>query len=42
MQAGLMPGDLITHFAGEPVDARIAEDIPPFNQLTTPFLPEEN
>ncbi len=35
MQAGLMPGDLITHFAGEPVDARIAEDIPPFNQLTS-------
>ena len=35
MEAGLKPGDLITHFSGVPVDARIPEDIPPFNQLTS-------
>ena len=33
-QAGLVPGDLITHFAGKKVSARIPEDIPLFNQIS--------
>ena len=33
-QAGLIPGDLITHFAGKKVSARIPEDIPLFNQIS--------
>jgi membrane-associated protease RseP (regulator of RpoE activity) len=32
-QAGIKPGDLITHFAGQKVNARIPEDIPLFNQI---------
>jgi len=32
-EAGFLPGDLITHFSGQPVQARIPEDIPPFNQI---------
>ena len=33
-QAGLIPGDLITHFAGKKVSARIPEDMPLFNQIS--------
>ena len=33
-KAGLAPGDKITHFAGQPVNARIPEDIPLFNQIS--------
>ena len=32
-QAGILPGDLITHFAGQKVNARIPEDLPLFNQI---------
>ena len=32
--AGILPGDIITHFSGQSVHARIPEDIPLFNQLT--------
>ena len=32
-QAGIKPGDLITHFAGQKVNARIPEDMPLFNQI---------
>jgi len=32
--AGILPGDIITHFSGQSVHARIQEDIPLFNQLT--------
>jgi len=32
-KAGIRSGDCITHFDGKPVEAKIPEDIPPFNQL---------
>jgi len=32
-QTGIKPGDLITHFAGQKVNARIPEDMPLFNQI---------
>ncbi len=32
-RAGLLPGDIITRFNGEEVEARSPEDIPPFNAM---------
>jgi serine protease Do len=32
-KAGMMPGDVLTHFGGKAVQARIPEDLPLFNQI---------
>ncbi|MEK9772420.1 MAG: PDZ domain-containing protein [Opitutae bacterium] len=36
---GILPGDIITHFAGQTVKAKIPEDLPPFHQIISAIPP---
>ena len=36
---GMLPGDIITRFAGQKVEAKIPEDLPPFHQIISAIPP---
>ena len=38
-KAGILPGDLLTQFNGQKVQAKIPEDLPPFHQLISSLPP---